>query len=153
MTIKELKEKIENDSLLIMPYTEQLNQLNEDLDVEVILQSDILDYSFQRGLQIVYLKYKETLKGKNDYMELNKAGHVLYDNIDKIEWKHLPKPVIVYYDEIMRYYYLGDGLYLFKQLSDYYFMATGNSPWNALKNQFKWDYKTYNRLRNYSLTK
>lgn len=64
MTIKELKEKIENDSLLIMPYTEQLNQLNEDLDVEVILQSDILDYSFQRGLQIVYLKYKETLKNK-----------------------------------------------------------------------------------------
>lgn len=65
MTIKELKEKIENDSLLIMPYTEQLNQLNEDLDVEVILQSDILDYSFQRGLQIVYLKCsKETLKDK-----------------------------------------------------------------------------------------
>lgn len=64
MTIKELKEKIENDSLLIIPYTEQLNQLNEDLDVEVILQSDILDYSFQRGLQIVYLKYKETLKNK-----------------------------------------------------------------------------------------
>lgn len=64
MTIKELKEKIENDAWLIMPHTEQLNQLNENLDVEVILQSDILDYNFKRGLQIVYLKYKETLKDK-----------------------------------------------------------------------------------------
>lgn len=64
MTIKELKEKIENDTWLIMPHTEQLNQLNENLDVEVILQSDILDYNFKRGLKLVYLKYKETLKDK-----------------------------------------------------------------------------------------
>lgn len=64
MTIKELKEKIENDTWLIMPHTEQLNQLNGDLDVEVILQSDILDYSFKKGLNFVYLKYKETLKDK-----------------------------------------------------------------------------------------
>lgn len=64
MTIKELKEKIENDSWVIMPHVAQLNQLKEDLDVEVILQSDILDYNFKRGLQIVYLKYKETLKDK-----------------------------------------------------------------------------------------
>lgn len=64
MTIKELKEKIENDAWLIMPHTEQLNQLNENLDVEVILQSDILDYNFKRGLKLVYLKYKETLKDK-----------------------------------------------------------------------------------------
>lgn len=66
MTIKELKEKIENDTWLIMPHTEQLNQLNGDLDVEVILQSDILDYSFKKGLNLVYLKYKETLKDKTE---------------------------------------------------------------------------------------
>lgn len=66
MTIKELKEKIENDTWLIMPHTEQLNQLNENLDVEVILQSDILDYSFKKGLNLVYLKYKETLKDKTE---------------------------------------------------------------------------------------
>lgn len=66
MTIKELKEKIKNDTWLIMPHTEQLNQLNENLDVEVILQSDILDYSFKKGLNLVYLKYKETLKDKTE---------------------------------------------------------------------------------------
>lgn len=90
-------------------------------------------------------------------MELDKAGHVLYDNIDEIEWKHLPKPVVDYYDEVMRYYYLGDRLYLFKYI-DYnglpnYFMAKGNSPWNALKNHFIWNNEIYNKLRNYGLTK
>lgn len=65
MTIKELKEKIKNDAwLMILPYTEQLNQLNEDLNVEEILQSDILNYHFRDELLNIYKYGKETLKDK-----------------------------------------------------------------------------------------
>lgn len=83
---------------------------------------------------------------------INKAGHVLYDNINNIEWEHLPEPTSDYYDEVMRYCYLGNELYFFKYTSmnvswSEYFMAKGNSPWNALRNHFKWNDEEYENRR------
>lgn len=85
-------------------------------------------------------------------MEIIEAGHVLYDNINNIKWKHLPKPIADYYDEVMRYCYLGDGLYFFKYTDinvtwSEYFMAKGDSPWGALRNHFKWNDERYKNLR------
>lgn len=85
--------------------------------------------------------------------EFYEASHVLYNNINNIEWEHLPNPVVDYYDEVMRYCYLGDKLYLFKFTGinvtySEYFMAKGNSQWEALKNHFKWNDEQYNNLRN-----
>lgn len=68
MTIKELKENIKNDPCLckseIVPTIIQLNELNEDIDVKIFLQSDILNYHFKDELLNIYMKYKETLKDK-----------------------------------------------------------------------------------------
>lgn len=84
--------------------------------------------------------------------EFCEAGHILYDNINNIEWKHLPKPIVECYDKGMRYCYLGDGLYFFKYTGtnvtwSEYFMEKGNSPWNALRNHFKWNDESYKNLR------
>lgn len=84
--------------------------------------------------------------------EFCEAGHILYDNINNIKWKHLPKPIAECYDKVMRYCYLGDGLYLFKYTGvsvtwSEYFMSKGNSPWNALRNHFKWNDESYKNLR------
>lgn len=86
-------------------------------------------------------------------MELDKAGHVIYDNINNIKWNHMPKPMAKEIDEVLRYYYLEDRLYLFRytELGDThhtYFMAKGNSPWDALRNHFAWDDVTYADRRN-----
>ena len=86
---------------------------------------------------------------ENEFCE---ASHILYNNIDNIEWKHLPKPITEYYDKVMRYCYLGNELYFFKYTdinvtwSDY-FMAKGNSPWDALRNHFRWSDERYKNLR------
>lgn len=69
MTIKELKEKIKEDTNLsrseIVQIFFQLNELNEDVDIKVFLQSDILNYHFKDELLNIYMKYgKETLKDK-----------------------------------------------------------------------------------------
>ena len=85
-------------------------------------------------------------------MEFIKACHVLYDNINNIAWKHLPSPIADYYDEVMRYYYLGDELYFFKYTGinvtwSEYFMSKGNSPWDAIRNHFRWSDERYKSLR------
>ena len=86
---------------------------------------------------------------------INKAGHILYDNINNIEWEHLPKPISDYYDEIIRYCYLGNNLYLFKitginVLFSEYFMVKDDSPWNALRNYYKWNNYQYDTARNWN---
>lgn len=67
MTIKELKEKIKSSPNLrrseIVATIMQLNELNENVDIKVFLQSDILNYHFKDELLNLYMKYgKETFK-------------------------------------------------------------------------------------------
>ena len=67
MTIKELKEKIKGNPNLrrseIVATIIQLNELNENVDIKVFLQSDILNYHFKDALLNLYMKYgKETFK-------------------------------------------------------------------------------------------
>ena len=67
MTIKELKEKIKGSPNLrrseIVATIIQLNELNENVDIKVFLQSDILNYHFKDALLNLYMKYgKETFK-------------------------------------------------------------------------------------------
>ena len=67
MTIKELKEKIKGNPNLrrseIVPTIIQLNELNENVDIKALLQSDILNYYFKDALLNLYMKYgKETFK-------------------------------------------------------------------------------------------
>ena len=67
MTIKELKEKIKSNPNLrrseIVATIIQLNELNENVDIKVFLQSDILNYHFKEVLLNLYMKYgKETFK-------------------------------------------------------------------------------------------
>ena len=67
MTIKELKEKIKGNPNLrrseFVATIIQLNELNENVDIKVFLQSDILNYHFKDALLNLYMKYgKETFK-------------------------------------------------------------------------------------------